>query len=71
MKRPDPPCGKHCEKRHAGCHSECEPYQQFAKDNEQYRQERLKESRVYQDLHQTKNNCVLKCTHYTFKQRSI
>ena len=56
--------------RHVGCHSKCEQYQQYVKDNEQYRTKRLLESRTSQALHQVKNNCVLKCTHYTFKQRS-
>lgn len=71
MKKPMPPCGKKCDRRHAGCHSECEQYQQYAKDNEQYRTERLLESRTLQALRQVKNGCVRKCTHYTFKQRSI
>ena len=71
MKRPAPPCGKKCDRRHAGCHSKCERYQQYVKDNEAYRTERLLESRTSQALYQVKNNCVLKCTHYTFKQRSI
>jgi len=71
MKRPKPPCGKSCLKRHAGCNSECEAYKQFARENEQYRQERLKESHTYQAIRQTKNNCVLKCTHYTLRQRQV
>ena len=71
MKKPMPPCGKKCDRRHAGCHSECEAYQTFVKKYEQYRTERLLESRTLQALHEVKNGCVIKCTHYTFKQRSI
>lgn len=36
MNRPSSPC-KDCPDRHMGCHSECEGYKNYEKENEEYK----------------------------------
>jgi len=35
------PCGD-CEKRHVGCHSECELYKQYAEDRKRFKEAYIK-----------------------------
>lgn len=46
-----PPC-EHCEKRHTGCHGQCEAYQSYAVDREEFRQERARQKDVEGYMHQ-------------------
>ena len=46
------PC-KECTERHLGCHSTCDSYQEYVKEREIYREERLKRS---EEIHFKKLN---------------
>lgn len=38
---PKAPC-RYCEEREVGCHSKCEKYQEYYRDNEKFKAEKLK-----------------------------
>ena len=41
MNKPKPPCGKNCGKRYLGCHIDCEKYNEYVKQNEEYKKQRM------------------------------
>lgn len=45
MKKSKSPCYQ-CEKRYVGCHSKCEEYISFSKENEEYRENLHKQNRL-------------------------
>lgn len=63
MKRPMPPCGKDCPKRHTGCHNECDPYKVYEKESNAFRDERHKKQATTDALNQLKDHCVRSITH--------
>ena len=46
------PC-KDCPERHYLCHSECEKYLEYKKQNDALREQRLKESQTNHDIYST------------------
>ena len=63
MTRPEPPCGKKCPYRKAGCHSLCDRYQTYLFQNEMYKEERQRKQRIDGALADLKDHCVRSVTH--------
>jgi len=54
------PC-KDCQNRHMGCHSECEAYNQFVKDNEKVKQARSDYLRSYKQFNELHRGFTREC----------
>ena len=52
-----------CEKRSAECHVACEEYQEYFRKREEYRRKMFEKKKIYVAISETKERCILSCTH--------
>ena len=52
-----------CEKRSAECHATCEEYQEYFREREEYRRKMFEKKKIYVAISETKERCILSCTH--------
>lgn len=52
-----------CEKRSAECHATCEEYQEYFRKREEYRRKMFEKKKIYVAISETKERCILSCTH--------
>ena len=52
-----------CEKRSAECHATCEEYAEFVRQREEYRNRMFKAKKIHVAISETKERCILSCTH--------
>jgi len=52
-----------CEKRSAECHATCEEYQEYFRKREEYRRKLFELKKTYVAISETKERCILSCTH--------
>lgn len=71
MRKPEPPCGKVCENRRAGCHSGCQKYQTYIYQNEMYKEERRHRQHIDGALADLKDHCVRSVTHGAVRRGHI
>ena len=52
-----------CEKRSAECHATCEEYQEYFRKREEYRRKMFEKKKINVAISETKERCILSCTH--------
>jgi len=57
-----------CSKRSAECHATCEEYLEYSRQREEYRRKLFELKKTHVAISETKERCILSCTHRKVKR---